>query len=57
MLLAQGLARRDREALAVAAVLLLGAALLRVRSGLVGLVLLCLSFANRGLWSAPSQVV
>jgi plastocyanin len=56
LLLAQGAARRDQEALAIAAVMLLGAGLLRLRGGLAGLVLLCLSFANLELWMLPAAL-
>jgi plastocyanin len=56
LLLAQGVARRDLEALAVAAALLLGAGLLRLRAGLAGLGLLCLSFANLELWMLPAAL-
>ena len=56
LLLAQGLARQDREALAVAAAMLLGAGLLRLRGGLAGLGLLCLSFANLELWMLPAAL-
>jgi plastocyanin len=56
LLLAQGVARRDREALMVAAALVLGAGLLRFRRGLAGLVLLCLSFANLVLWMLPAAL-
>jgi plastocyanin len=56
LLLAQGLARRDLEALGVAAAMLLGAALLRLRRGLAGLGLLCLSFANLDLWMLPAAI-
>jgi uncharacterized cupredoxin-like copper-binding protein len=56
LLLAQGAVRRDLEALAIAAVVLLGAALLRGRGGLAGLVVLCLSFANLVLWMLPAAL-
>src|SRR6266508_2787768 len=56
LLLAQGVARQDRDALAVAAAMLLGAGLLRLGGGLAGLGLLCLSFANLGLWMLPAAV-
>src|SRR5512132_3221675 len=56
LLLAQAVARQDREALAVAAAMLLGAGLLRLGGGLVGLGLLCLSFANLELWMLPAAL-
>lgn len=56
LLLAQGVARQDREALAVAAAMLLGAGLLRLGGGLAGLGLLCLSFANLELWMLPAAL-
>jgi uncharacterized cupredoxin-like copper-binding protein len=56
LLLTQGVARQDREALAVAAAMLLGAGLLRLGGGLVGLGLLCLSFANLELWMLPAAL-
>jgi plastocyanin len=56
LLLTQGLAHQDREALTVAAAVLLGAGLLRFRGGLVGLGLLCLSFANLELWMLPAAL-
>jgi plastocyanin len=56
LLLAQGLARQDREALMVAGAMLLGAGLLRLGRGLVGLGLLCLSFANLELWMLPAAL-
>ena len=56
LLLAQGVARQDREALAVAAAMLLGAGLLRLRGGLAGLGLLCVSFANLELWMLPAAL-
>jgi plastocyanin len=56
LLLAQGVAHKDREALAVAAAMLLGAGLLRLRSGLAGLLLLCLAFANLALWMLPAAI-
>jgi plastocyanin len=56
LLLAQGIARRDVDALLVAVALLLGVGLLRLRSGLAGLVLLCLSFANLVLWMLPAAI-
>jgi plastocyanin len=56
LLLTQGVARQDRDALAVAAVMLLGAGLLRLRGGLAGLLLLCLSFANLELWMLPAAL-
>ena len=54
LLLAQGLPRRDLEALAVAAAMVAGAALLRLRGGLAGLVVLALSFANLVVWMLPA---
>ena len=56
LLFAQGVVRQDREALTVAAAMLLGAALLRLRGGLAGLLLLCLSFANLELWMLPAAL-
>src|SRR5919198_4572915 len=56
LLLAQVAARRDLEALAIAAVVLVGAGLLRWRGGLAGLVVLCLSFANLELWMLPAAL-
>lgn len=56
LLLTQGVVRQDREALAVAAAMLLGAGLLRLRGGLAGLGLLCLSFANLELWMLPAAL-
>jgi plastocyanin len=56
LLLAQGVAHQDREALTVAAGMLLGAGLLRLRGGLAGLGLLCLSFANLELWMLPAAL-
>ena len=56
LLLTQGLAHQDREALTVAAAMLLGAGLLRLRGGLAGLGLLCLSFANLELWMLPAAL-
>jgi plastocyanin len=56
LLLGQGAARQDREALAVAAALLLGVGLLRLRTGLAGLLLLCLSFGNLVLWMLPAAL-
>lgn len=56
LLLTQGAVRQDREALAVAAAMLLGAWLLRLRSGLAGLLLLCLAFANLALWMLPAAI-
>jgi plastocyanin len=56
LLLTQGLARQDRDALAIAATMLLGAGLLRLRGGLAGLLLLCLSFANLELWMLPAAL-
>ena len=56
LLLAQAVARQDREALMVAAAMLLGAGLLRLRGGLAGLLLLCLSFANLELWMLPAAL-
>jgi plastocyanin len=56
LLLAQGAARQDRDALTVAAAMLLGAGLLRLRGGLAGLALLCLSFANLELWMLPAAI-
>jgi plastocyanin len=56
LLLAQGITHRDVDALLVAAALLLGVVLLRLRSGLAGLVLLCLSFANLVLWMLPAAI-
>jgi hypothetical protein len=50
LLLTQGLLHQDRDALAVAAAMLLGAGLLRLRGGLAGQLVLCLSFANLELW-------
>src|SRR6266508_2787764 len=54
LLLAQGVARQDRDALAVAAAMLLGAGLLRLGGGLAGLGVVCLSFSNLGLWVLPA---
>ena len=56
LLLAHGVARRDQETLAIAAVMLLGAGLLRWRGGPAGLGLLCLSFANLELWMLPAAL-
>lgn len=56
LLLAQGVAHKDREALAVAAAMLLGAGLLRLRGGLAGLLLLCLAFTDLALWMLPAAV-
>jgi hypothetical protein len=56
LLVAQGAARQDWEALAVAAALLIGALLLRFRGGLAGLVVLTLSFANLVLWMLPAAI-
>lgn len=56
LLLAQVVARQDLEALGVAAAMVLGALLLRLRGGLVGLVILCLSFANLEVWMLPAAV-
>ncbi len=56
LLLTQGAVRQDREALAVAAAVLLGAGLLRLRGGLAGLLLLCLAFANLALWMLPAAI-
>jgi uncharacterized cupredoxin-like copper-binding protein len=56
LLLAQGVGRQDWEALMVAAAMLLGAGLLRLRGGLAGLLLLCLSFANLELWMLPAAL-
>jgi plastocyanin len=56
LLLAQGVVRQDREALAIAAAMLLGAGLLRLGGGLAGLGLLCLSFANLELWMLPAAL-
>jgi plastocyanin len=56
LLLTQGVARQDREALTVAAAMLLGAGLLRLRGGLAGLGLPCLSFANLELWMLPAAL-
>jgi plastocyanin len=56
LLLAQGVAHQDREAIVVAAAILLGAGLLRLRGGLAGLGLLCLSFANLELWMLPAAL-
>jgi plastocyanin len=56
LLLTHGLAHRDRDALMVAAAMLLGAGLLRLRGGLAGLGLLCLSFANLELWMLPAAL-
>jgi uncharacterized cupredoxin-like copper-binding protein len=56
LLLAQGLLHQDRDALAVAAAMLLGAGLLRLRGGLAGLLVLCLSFANLELWMLPAAL-
>src|SRR6266540_3753062 len=56
LLLAQGVARRDQETLAIAAVMFFGAGLLRWRGGLAGLGLLCLSFANLELWMLPAAL-
>jgi nitrite reductase (NO-forming) len=56
LLLAQGLGRRDLDALLVAAAMLLGVGLLRLGGGLAGLALSCLSFANLELWMLPAAV-
>jgi plastocyanin len=56
LLLVHGVVRQDREALAVAGAMLLGAGLLRVRGGLAGLGLLGLSFANLELWMLPAAI-
>jgi plastocyanin len=56
LLLAQGLGRQDLDALVVAAAMLLGAGLLRLRGGLAGLGLLCLSFANLDVWMLPAAI-
>ena len=56
LLIAQGAARQDWEALAVAAAMLIGALLLRFRGGLAGLVVLTLSFANLVLWMLPAAI-
>jgi plastocyanin len=56
LLLAQGAARQDRETLTIAAAMLLGAGLLRLRGGLAGLGLLCLLFANLELWMLPAAI-
>jgi plastocyanin len=52
--LAYGLGRGDREAVAFAAVMLAGAALLRVRSGLLGLLVLGALFVNVQVWMFPA---
>lgn len=56
LLLAHGVARRDWEALMVAAAILVGAGLLRLGRGLAGLLLLCLSFANLVVWMLPAAL-
>jgi plastocyanin len=52
--LAYGLGRGDREALAFAAIMLAGVALLRVRSGLPGLLVLGALFVNVQVWMFPA---
>jgi plastocyanin len=54
VLLAQGVAVRDREALGLALVVLAGMALLRVRGGLLGLLVLGGLFVNTQVWLFPA---
>ena len=49
-----GLARGDREALALAVVMLVGLGLLRVGNGLLGLLVLAALFVNIELWMFPA---
>jgi len=54
VLLGYGLTRGDREALAFAAIMLVGLGLLRVGSGLLGLVVLAALFVNIEFWMFPA---
>jgi plastocyanin len=54
VLLGYGLTRGDREALAFAAIMLVGLGLLRVGSGLLGLVALAALFVNIEFWMFPA---
>jgi plastocyanin len=54
VLLGYGLARGDREALAFAVVMLVGLGLLRVGSGLLGLLVLAALFLNIEFWMFPA---
>jgi plastocyanin len=54
VLFGYGLARGDREALAFAAVMLVGLGLLRVGNGLLGLLVLAALFVNIELWMFPA---
>jgi plastocyanin len=54
VLLAYGLTRGDREALAFAVIMLAGLGLLRVSSGLLGLVVLAALFVNIEFWMFPA---
>ena len=54
VLLGYGVVRRDLEALAFGVVMLLGIGLLRVRSGLLGLLALGLLFVNVQFWMFPA---
>ena len=54
VLLGYGVTRGDREALAFAAVMLVGLGLLRVGSGLLGLLVLAALFVNIEFWMFPA---
>jgi plastocyanin len=54
VLLGYGLTRGDREALAFAAIMLVGLGLFRVGSGLFGLVVLAALFVNIEFWMFPA---
>jgi plastocyanin len=54
VLLAYGLTRGDREALAFAVIMLVGLGLLRIGSGLLGLVVLAALFVNIEFWMFPA---
>jgi plastocyanin len=54
VLFGYGLARGDREALALAVVMLVGLGLLRVGNGLLGLLVLAALFVNIELWMFPA---
>jgi plastocyanin len=54
VLLGYGLTRGDREALGFAVVMLIGVGLLRVGSGLLGLLVLAALFVNVELWMFPA---
>src|ERR671910_3603017 len=54
VLLGYGLTRGDREALGFAVVMLIGVGLLRVGSGLLGLLVLAALFVNVELWIFPA---